>query len=88
MSDYVTDVGPVIVDGEIIAATLISRDITDRKRAEEALREDPRRSLRQKSENVPPNWPKPTRNLPSFKSLPKPRAKDSAWPISMAILST
>jgi PAS domain S-box-containing protein len=37
VSDYVTDVGPVIVDGEIIAATLISRDITDRKRAEEAL---------------------------------------------------
>ena len=39
LSDYVTDVGPVIVDGEIIAATLISRDITDRKRAEEKLRE-------------------------------------------------
>ena len=39
LSDYVTDVGPVIVDGEIIAATLISRDITDRNRAEEALRE-------------------------------------------------
>ena len=38
MSDYVTAVGPVIVDGEIIAATLISRDITDRKRAEEKLR--------------------------------------------------
>lgn len=38
-SEYVTDVGPVIVDGEIIAATLMSRDITDRKRAQKALLE-------------------------------------------------
>jgi PAS domain S-box-containing protein len=37
ISEYGTHVGPVVVEGEIIAATLISRDITDRKRAEEAL---------------------------------------------------
>ena len=35
VANYVADVGPVIVDGKIIAATLIARDITDRKRAEE-----------------------------------------------------
>ena len=38
-SEYLTDVGPVIVDGEIIAGTLISRDITEQKRAEKALTE-------------------------------------------------
>ena len=37
VSDYVTDVGPVIVGSKIIAATLIARDITDRKRAEKEL---------------------------------------------------
>jgi PAS domain S-box-containing protein len=45
LSEYVTDVGPVIVDGQIIAATLISRDITERKRADEALREREARLL-------------------------------------------
>ena len=39
VADYVADVGPVIVDGKIIAATLIARDITDRKRAEEKLQQ-------------------------------------------------
>lgn len=39
VSDYTTDVGPVIVEGTIIAATLISRDVTDRKRVEAALGE-------------------------------------------------
>ena len=43
MSDYVTDVGSVIVDSEIIAATLISRDMTDRKRAEQTLRQSEER---------------------------------------------
>ncbi len=42
-TDYFTDVGPVIVDGEIIAATLIAKDITDRKRSEKALLESEER---------------------------------------------
>lgn len=40
VSEYVTDVGPVILDGKIIAATLISRDLTDRKRAERAQQQE------------------------------------------------
>jgi PAS domain S-box-containing protein len=51
VANYVADVGPVIVDGEIVAATLIARDITERKRAEEKLRESEKgfRSLFQDS---------------------------------------
>jgi len=39
-TEYVTDIGPVIVDGHIVAATLMSRDITDRKRAESQIRRE------------------------------------------------
>ena len=35
---YETRLGPVKVDGQVVAATLISSDITERKRAEAALR--------------------------------------------------
>ena len=36
---YATRLGPVRRDGEVVAATLITRDITERKRAQEALQE-------------------------------------------------
>ena len=35
---YATRIAPVIVDGEVISATLITRDITDRKNIEEKLK--------------------------------------------------
>ncbi len=43
VSEYVTDIGPVIVDGEIVAAVLIARDITNRKLAEKMVQESERR---------------------------------------------
>jgi len=36
---YASRVGPIMRDGEVVAATIIASDITERKRAEEALRE-------------------------------------------------
>lgn len=44
LAHYVTNVGPVILDGTIIAATLISKDITERKRAEAELRREHQRA--------------------------------------------
>jgi diguanylate cyclase (GGDEF)-like protein/PAS domain S-box-containing protein/putative nucleotidyltransferase with HDIG domain len=39
LSWYETQFGPIKHDGQVVAATLITTDITERKRAEEALRE-------------------------------------------------
>lgn len=39
VSSYETRVGPVSIDGQIVAATLISSDITERKRADEGLQQ-------------------------------------------------
>ena len=43
VSWYETRLGPVKVDGQVIAVTLISSDITERKQAETALRESEER---------------------------------------------
>ncbi len=40
---YVTDVHPVILDGQIVLATLISSDLSERKRAEARLHESQRK---------------------------------------------
>jgi PAS domain S-box-containing protein len=43
ISWYETQVGPIKHDGQVVAATLITTDITERKRAEEELRESERK---------------------------------------------